>query len=373
MLLVKANINNKEKYLLNEVVMNRTIYRLAIIILLAGHSFLLSGCSEAKSDEKVVEEIVTIPVRAERATVGTIDATYGTTASLEAAAEATVAARVSGIVTAVFVEEGDYVEAGQPLAQLDIEKLELELKRATANLSQISNDLQRNNKVYKKKLISSESYDRVKFQYDAQKAATDLAKLNLEYATIRAPISGVVAMRYIKQGNLLGQNDAAFHITDLSEIHGVLHIPESEKAELVVGQVAYVAVEAARLPFKGEIQRISPVIDKDSGTIRVTVSLRDESAVLRPGMFSRVSVIYDTHQKAILVPIDSVVSEDDEVAVFVVKDGIAYKQIVSIGFSNANHVEILSGIEANDMVITRGQRNLRNETNVELITAVANL
>jgi len=169
--------------------MNQRIRTLAIVALTASSALAVVGCSDAKSDMKVAEEkpVVTIPVIAKPVSIGAIDAAYGTTASLEAAEEAAVAARVSGIVTQLFVEEGDYVEAGQPLAQQDVEKLNLELKRATANLNQLKNDLQRNKKIYEKNLISSEAYDRIKYQYDAQKAATDLAKLNLEYATPTTP------------------------------------------------------------------------------------------------------------------------------------------------------------------------------------------
>ena len=345
----------------------------AVIALAASSVLILSACSEAKSNVKIAEEVVTVPVIAEQVSIGAIDAIYGTTASLEAAAEATVASRLSGVVTHILVEEGDYVEAGQVLAQLEVDKLNLELSRATANLNQLANDLQRNKKIYEKGLVSLEAYDRIKYQYEGQKAATDLAKLNLGYATIRAPISGIVAMRYIKEGNLLKQNGSAFHISDLSELHAIIHIPESEKAGLAVGQLAKVMVEAADHPFDGVIQRISPVIDRNTGTIRVTVSLKDNTSTLRPGMFSRVSVIYETHKQAMLVPKNSVLSQDDEVSVYIVEDGIAYKRSVSVGFANSDYVEILAGVEVNDIVITTGQNSLKDESNVELIKQLAKL
>ena len=100
---------------------------------------------------------------------------------------------------------------------------------------------------------------------------------------------------------------------------------------------------------------------------------KDKTAILRPGMFGRVAVIYDSHNKAMLIPKDSLISEDDEVSVYVVKDGIAYKRSVTLGFSNSDYVEITTGIEVNEMVITTGQRNLKNESNVELINTLANL
>ncbi len=345
---------------------------LAAITLTVSSIFVLSGCSEAKSEIVVAKEVVTIPVIAEPVAIGSINATYATTASLEAAEEAAVAARVSGVVTSIMVEEGDYVEAGQILAQLEVDRLTLELKRASANLNKQANDLRRQEKMYEQNLVSSEEYDRIRYQYEAQKAATDLASLNLDYATIRAPISGVVAVRYIKEGNLLKQNSPAFHITDLSELHAIIHLPESEKAALVVGQLAHVMVDAAEYPFSGNVLRISPIVDKDSGTVRVTVSLKDKQNVLRPGMFSRVSVIYDTHVQTILVPKESVLTQDDETSVYVVEEGIAHKRNVSIGFSNANSVEILAGIETSDIIITKGQRNIKDKANVELINTVAN-
>jgi len=227
--------------------------------------------------------------------------------------------------------------------------------------------------MYQKDLVSSEAYEKIKYQFEAQKAATDLAKLNLQYATIRAPISGVVAKRYIKAGNLLKESEPAFHISDLSELHGVIHIPESEKADLEVGQPARVYVEAANNPFEGEILRISPIVDKDSGTVRVTISLKDQTRVLRPGMFGRVTIVYDTHEMALLVPKASVISQDKDTSVFIIKDGLAHKRTVAIGFSNAEVVEILDGIDKNDMVITAGQRNLKDKLNVELINPVASL
>ncbi len=354
--------------------MNGNRFKITILTTASLAVLMLSSCSETQSQAKESkEEVVSIPVVASPVVIGKIDAAYGTTASLEAAEEASVTARVTGIVQKVFVEEGDSVEAGQALAQLDVDKLRLELMRANATLSQLANELQRNKKIYEKQLISSEAYDRTNYQYQAQKAATELAALNLEYATIRAPIAGVIANRHIKVGNLLKQNEAAFQIANFSEIYAIIHIPESEKATLEVGQLANVYVDAVNQPFVGNIDRVSPIIDKNTGTFKVTVSLKDKTRTLRPGMFSRVSVIYDTHAEALLVPKDSIISQDEEKSVFIVKDGIAYKRTVSLGFIDSDYVEITEGIESHEMIITTGQRNLKDESNVELIESLAQI
>ncbi len=155
----------------------KPLFVLSTVVISA--SFLLSGCSEVKSDEAKKEEIILVPVIAEAASIGAINATYGTTTSLEAAAEAEVTARVMGIVTDILTEEGDYVEQGQILAQLEVDKPNLELKRATAKLNRLKSELRRNEKIYQKNLISSEAYERIKYQYEAQKAVTELNSCSL--------------------------------------------------------------------------------------------------------------------------------------------------------------------------------------------------
>lgn len=331
----------------------------------------LTGCGGSTSNAEEEAAVALIPVNVTRAISGDIDAAYGSTAVLEAAEEALVLARQTGVIVSLNVEEGDYVTAGQVLAQMETEQLELRLTEADAQLKQLANELQRNKKLYAKNLVSSETYERVKFQYDAQKAQTDLARLNLDYATITAPISGVIANRYIKVGNMLRPNQQAFHITDMSTLHAVIHLPESEKAELKTGQTAYVSVSSSERPYTATIDRISPVVDSDTGTIRVTVAIRGHDSGLRPGMFSRIGVIYDTHEDTVLVPKSALITQDNEYFVFTAREGKASKIMVETGFSDSDNIEILEGVTVDDLVVTMGQRNLKDQADIEIIEAVA--
>ncbi|NNJ72681.1 MAG: efflux RND transporter periplasmic adaptor subunit, partial [Enterobacterales bacterium] len=297
---------------------------------------LATGCGEATSNATEEPIVALVPVNVSKVVVGNIDAAYGATAVLEAAEEARVIARQAGVVLSLNVEEGDYVSAGQVLAQVETEQLELQLRQAEAQLKQFENDLQRNDKLFQQNLVSSETYEKSKFQYQAQKARTDLAKLNLEHATIRAPISGIIANRYIKLGNMLTANEDAFHITDMTTLHAVIHIPESEKAELKTGQVAFINVSSHDEVFTGIIERISPIVDRNTGSIRVTVAVRDHNNTLRPGMFTRIGVIYDSHKDTVLIPKDALVTQDNDFFVYTVSDGKANKTLVETGFSDAH-------------------------------------
>lgn len=311
----------------------------------------------------------TIPVEAAIVETGSIEAVFTGTASLEAEEEASVVARAGGVVKTLFVEEGMFVESGQPLAQLDDERLALELERAEVTLSKLNMDFERHRELYDKKLIAPGEFETKKSEYDLQKQVRDLAKLELEYTTVRAPISGIVSQRLIKVGNMVQSNEPTFHITDFDPLLAIMHVPERELHRLDVGQRTLVLVDA--LPdgrFEGVVKRISPTVDPATGTFKVTIEVTDNSGRLKPGLFGRVLVTYDTHENTLLVPKSAVVREDDEAAVFIIRDSMAFRQQVVMGYENGQFIEILSGLRQGDQIVTTGHAGLRDSSRVESIT-----
>lgn len=222
--------------------------------------------------------------------------------------------------------------------------------------------------MYEKQLVSSDTYDRARSDYEAQTVTTDLARLELTYATIHSPIAGWVSSRYVKAGNMVRPNDATFQITNLSALRAVLHLPERELSKLTVGQPATLHLDA--LPgqtFEGEVSLLSPVVDPETGTLRVTVTIRDPSRTARPGMFGRVTIQHDRREGALLIPKDAVVEEDDETAVFVVRDTLALRRPITTGYSDAARIEVLDGLQDGDRVIVSGQASLRDSTQIEVV------
>ena len=102
--------------------------------------------------------------------------------------------------------------------------------------------------------------------------------------------------------------------------------------------------------------------------VKVTVEVRDPSMRLRPGMFARINIIYDVHQNVLKAPKDAIISEDRENAVFVVRDSVAYRQLVQTGYTNTAHVEVLTGLKPGDMVVTVGKSNLKDSTKVQIVS-----
>ena len=335
----------------------------------------LAGCgNDANSKEADAEkkkEEVALPVEVSKAGTGSIAATLTSTTTLEAEEQANVVAKISGVATRLYVEEGQQVKAGDPLLQLDTEKLQLEVARAESNLARLANDLERSKQLFEKKLVSSDAYDKIKFEYDSLKASHDLAKLEVAYGIVRAPISGVISKRMVKVGNMVQLNQPVFEITDFDPLLAVIHVPERELAKLHLKQSAMITVDAHRGQFyPASILRISPVIDAASGTFKVTLAVNDAKRDLKPGMFGRVAVTYAQHENAVLVAKDAVLNEDGETAVFIVRENKAYRTPVTIGFTDDKHIEILTGVAANDVIVSTGQNSLKHEAAVQVLNTL---
>jgi len=310
-----------------------------------------------------------IPVEISLAEAGSISAFYSGTATLEAEEEALVVAKTAGVVLEIIAEEGDVVITGDILARLEDDRPRLEMDRARANMKRLENDYKRNEEVYAKQLVSSEEYERVKFEYEEERANFKLAELELSYTSISAPIDGVISERLIKVGNLVQENTAVFRVTDFDPLLAVLHVPERELPVLEVGQPVNLLVDAlAGQRFQGEVLRISPVVDPSTGTFKVTAAIRDESHRLKPGMFGRVSIVHDVRDNAVLMPRSALIAQAGESAVFVVEDGKAHRRLVETGYTDNGKVEILSGLDSGAQVVTAGHASLKDGVRVEIIS-----
>ncbi len=342
--------------------------RLALLLAL-----LLVGCETGGGEESDDdEESPPVPVETGRATRGDIYAVYSGTAAIEAFAEADVVAKVAGEVREILVEEGDEVAKGQVLARLDGDRLRLELNESAARLNKLERDYERNVDLSDKGLISAGDFEKIKYDMEALRAAHNLASLELDYTQIRAPIGGVISERYIKIGNTLAVNDRVFRVTGLDPLVAYLHAPEREFARIAVGQPAGIAIDALDgAPVVASVTRVSPVVDPDTGTFKVTIEIRDPGRRIKPGMFARIGVVHDTHENALQIPRSALVEDLGSESVFVVEDSVAVRRDVTTGYSNRGMVEILSGIDEHDDIVVVGQLGLKADAKVEVINASA--
>lgn len=361
----------------------------------------LSACDRRSTDGPAAAGEGGVPVEVAVARREPIVASYNGTAALEPAREAQVAAKTGGVLLELLTEEGRKVQAGQVLARLDAERARLELARAEANLKRLENNFSRAEDLYARKLISTEAFDQIRTDLSTQRAVYELAKLELSYTEVTAPISGVISERLVKEGNLIQPNQPMFRIDDFDPLLAVLNVPERELAIMRPGLEVRMVVDA--LPgqvFVGKVARVSPVVEAGTGTFRVTAEFRDPAGRLKSGMFGRLEVIYDTREDALTIPREALAEEDGQTFVYVVERGIpvdvrpargdggrgrggreaapeapkspttiAKRRNVATGFVHGGRIEIRDGLAEGERVVTVGRAALRDGVAVQVLEA----
>ncbi|HEY0179607.1 MAG TPA: efflux RND transporter periplasmic adaptor subunit [Dokdonella sp.] len=360
--------------------------------LLAAFVLALAACRGGDASKDAAATPASVPVETATASPQSVTANYSGTATLEAVGDAQVVAKTTGIVLKILVEEGTRVQKGQQLALLDDDATRNKLEQAAATLRKAQAAYDKSEKGYALKITARADYDRDKYDLETQKAVVAGAQLDLSYTRVVAPISGVVAKRSIKLGNLVQTNQALFEIVDMEPLQAVLNVPERELNTLKPGQSVRMRVDAlGERTFDGVVARIAPVVDAASGTFRATCEFRDATRTLMPGMFGRVEIAYDQRHDALVVPRNALVEEDGESAVFVVEPAppkpaaaapgatdaartpaaapgfVAKRRIVKTGYADGERIEIREGLENGDRVITVGRNAVRDGTEVQVL------
>jgi membrane fusion protein (multidrug efflux system) len=333
--------------------------------------YLLSACQQGdQGEEKDDEEVAPVPVEISKPMRGDILAVYSGTAPIEAFAEADVIAKVEGEIREVFVEEGDTVEKGQVLARLDGDRLRLELNESRARLNKMQRDFERNKELREKGLLSEGDFEKIRYDLEALKASFNLASLELDYTQIRAPIAGVISERYVKLGNTIRISEPMFRVTSLDPLVAYMHIPEREFRQISAGQPVAIEIDAlADDDFLSSVTRVSPIVDAGTGTFKITIEIRDPTRRIKPGMFGRMSIVYDQHADVLQIPRSAVIEDMGVETVFVVEDETAVRRIVQTGYGASGMIEITDGLTDTDNVVTVGQVGLKQDAKVTVINA----
>jgi HlyD family secretion protein len=195
------------------------------------------------------------------------------------------------------------------------------------------------------------------------------AEAMYSYSEIRAPIDGVVTDRPLYAGDLAMANQPILTLMNLSRLIAKAHIPQSEAAALKVGNPAEIKVDGLDEPVNGHVTLVSPALDPGSTTVEIWVEATKSNAALKPGMTVQISMTAKTVKDAILVPASALFKNPDTGADYVAlagSDQKAHWKTVQIGVRNADRTQILSGINANDSVISSGGYALPDGTKIKI-------
>ncbi len=333
----------------------------------------LSGCKEAPAqkakNEKQKKGSDAVYVETSALQQGPVSAYLQASGVISAKREVTLMSQRAGRIVRVSAEEGDVVKNGQSLGQLDNERETILLRRATLQLERLTKEKSRVQKLVAEKIQSEETLENLNYSMEEATLAVNEAKKNLRETQLRAPFTGVVVKRHWETGATANPAAPAFVLSDFSRLEVRLGIPEDRLANVEKAQrVEVYPLAAPSKTFTGEILRIHPAVNPQSGTVEIVVALKPD-AFLKPGMFIRARIHTDHKAQATLAPKKSLLYEDDRAYLFrlIKKDDAmqAEKLYVQPGLSNGDMVEISGDINTSDQIIVQGQSGLKNGTAVK--------
>ena len=363
----------------------------------------LLGCqfpdqaADAARDGENGEDIsgaLAIPVRAEYPRRDSISDYFETTSRVAAHHQVEVMTEAVQRVSEVLVEEGDRVERGQVLAELDKRETQASLRQQEIQVSQYETDYDRARRGFEAGVTPRMEYENARFAYEQGKANLESQRIQLDHLTVEAPMSGIVTEVVARPGMMMSSGTPVCTIVDPATFRLVIHPPEREMRRLYEGQAAAVRLDAAPdRTFTATVNRINPSVDPASGTVRTTLLFEDASAEdLLESAFARVQLVMTTREDALLVPRDAILEEagreyvyvvaphdafsrdeldsDEPTETFIEEFGerlVARRVDVETGLQDSYYTEITEGLDEDSRVVTMGHHNLRHGADVRIM------
>jgi len=318
-------------------------------------------------------ETEAVPVEVAELDLGTIESVLRFSTNLEAEREVEVYAEAARRVEELRVEEGDEVAKGDLLVRLQDDEQRTTLAKAKTEHAKAKREYERQRKLFEDELISEQAMNDATYEIERLELEVEEAERALSYTEVRAPISGTVTQRLVNVGDYVTVNQQLFQMVDFDSIVARVFVPEKELPRLKKGLTARVGSPAlGEARYNGEVDRISPVVDPRSGTVKVTVDL-PRAPGLRPGMYVDVELVTELHDDALLLPKRALVYDSDQIFAFRLgdKDGetTARRVLVQPVLEDKTHIEVSpgDGFEPGDRVVIAGQAGLKDGTVVRRV------
>lgn len=315
---------------------------------------------DPRKDEKPV------PVEVASLERGEIRSLIRSTTNLEAELQVRVYSQAARLVRELYVEEGDRVTQGQVLLRLQDDEQRSALAKVESQYEKAFREYQRQEKLHENELISDEAFNNAKYEVEQLKIGLDDARRELAYTEVKAPFAGTITARMVNVGDNLTVNQHLFDLVDFDSIVARIYVPEKELGRLEVGQTAWVQTQAGGERKQGTVDRISPIVDPQTGTVKVTIAF-DSGQKLRPGMYVNVNLITEVHEDALLIPKRALVYDQDQVFVFRLDDERRVKRLpVELALEDKDWVMPAGGFDVGDEIVVAGQAGLKDNALVRL-------
>lgn len=309
-----------------------------------------------------------MPVEVATVTVGRVTETANAVGTLQANESVMIRPEIPGRITSVTFREGQPVEKGRVLFELDSAELEAELAQAAAALEIAKLNYERAKRLIVNDNVSQQEHDQAETNLKSAQANYRLYRERLSKTRITAPFAGFLGHRRISPGDYVQPGRDLINLEDLSVLKVDFNVPETLFSRVAVGQPVEVLVDAfPGQTFPGQIYSIDPRVDEVSRTVPVRARVPNPEVKLRPGMFANLRVILGVVDRALLIPEEAIVPHQDKGLVFRVVDGQARQTEVKLGSRERGVVQIVSGLAEGDTVVRAGLQKIRDGVPVQAL------
>lgn len=339
-----------------------------------------TGCGS--NGAKTATEEPVIPVIATKVIRGDIASFIYTTGTVFPKQESMISPKTSGRIEKLYVDEGDKVEKGQPLVELEQEMLRIvvkeekaSLKEARAQLKNLESTLKRRQKLFEEGVVGAQSLDDTTTERDLAKARVQRARATLERAeqdlkdsVITAPFDGFIVEKMMNEGEMATTMPPSniFHLVDTSRVKIECGITEGKRRFITVGKEVLIEMDAYPDEiFTEKITTVNPKVDIKSRTFKIKIEIPNPDFRLETGMFARIHIIERESKGTLLIPQRVIIGEAVK-KVFVVENGRAVEKPITTGILNHPIVEVTEGLKEGDIVVTEGFYSLKDGIKVNI-------
>lgn len=347
-------------------------FAVAAMVLLAlggaasGWVLLAEPASDAR--EAAGERTRSVSVQTAVAESGRAATAVTATGTLRSSDSVMMQPEIGGRIVALPFTQGQSVEAGTPLVELDKVTLSAERDKAEAAVVLARENFRRSSQLSRQGATAARALDEARAALAGAEAELVLARARLERATLVAPFAGVVGLKEISIGRYVTPGDELVGLDRIDPLDLDFRLSERLLSKLRPGQTVGITVDAVpERQFTGTVTALDPVVDVNGRAVRVRATVANGDRVLRPGLFARVSLETDVRPGAVLVPEAAIVLQERGSIVYRVEDGKALATPVTIGVRRGGKVEIVQGLAAGVPVVVSGHVRLRDKAAVEVV------
>lgn len=294
------------------------------------------------------------------------------TASLLPDEEVELSFETSGKVVGIFFEEGSRVKKGDLLAKINDKPLQAQLLKLQAQRKLAEEKEFRQRQLLDKDAISRESYDQISTELQSLQADILLIEARIDETELRAPFDGTVGLRLLSEGAYATTQTKVVRLVKVKPIKIEFSIPERYAGEVTPGFPITFAIDGVLKNFDAKVYAVDPKINLDTRTIVVRALYPNSNEELKPGRFASVYLRLSKIDEAISIPTEALIPEMDGEKVFIYRNGKAEQSKVTTGLRTESNIQITSGLQFGDTLLTTAILQLRQGIPVKLDTLVTN-